>query len=166
MSTPCRRSSAAAAQGACLWCVPQQRDSRQRRTEKSRIPRMQPILVTPCPGPAARGAGNVAPPRRPKLSAVGIRQPKLGYFPQPTWRTTWGPLSATRGRALCRLGYGSVMFDHDGGTLRIPRCVPTCPQSGTTQMLVLPSRRSSQAPVGLLQAASGFSPLESIDENP
>ena len=91
--------------------MPQQRDSRQRRTEKSRIPRMQPILVTPCPGPAARGAGNVASARRPKLSAVGIRQPKLGYFPQPTWRTTWGPLSATWGRALCRLGYGSVMFD-------------------------------------------------------
>ena len=53
-----------------------------------------------------------------QLSAVGIRQPKLGYFPQPTWRTTWGPLSATWGRALCRLGYGSVMFDHDGG--RVP----------------------------------------------
>ena len=121
MSTPCRRSSAAAAQGACLWCVPQQRDSRQRRTEKSRIPRMQPILVTPCPGPAARGAGNVAPPRRPKLSAVGIRQPKLGYFPQPTWRTTWGPLSATWGRALCRLGYGSVMLDHHGGNPPHPK---------------------------------------------
>ena len=104
--------------------MPQQRDSRQRRTEKSRIPRMQPILVTPCPGPAARGAGNVAPPRRPKLSAVGIRQPKLGYFPQPTWRTTWGPLSATWGRALCRLGYGSVMLDHDGGSVPV-RLLPS-----------------------------------------
>jgi hypothetical protein len=50
---------------------------------------------------------------------VGIRQPKLGYFPQPTWRTTWGPLSATWGRALCRLGYGSVMLDHDGGSVPV-----------------------------------------------
>ena len=50
---------------------------------------------------------------------MGIRQPKLGYFPQPTWRTTWGPLSATWGRALCRLGYGSVMFDHDGGSVPV-----------------------------------------------